>query len=208
MDAKKKFGELFQYWISLIELFTTTSNLNNFLGVVEQILNNVYQSIEKIQADLKQETDIGCLLKTYVKDSLTSFENLDNQEAGIDLSNISSFTLMLQKKEPYLIRNDTELIALRQYINSEYLKLIELGDLANDFIDEGLSYSRIDKFQTLYYDHTITTEQCSICLTDFKPGHILMQVDCDGQHIFCKPCGKTWFNNKKTCAVCRHNFDH
>ena len=55
-------------------------------------------------------------------------------------------------------------------------------------------------------DQSLAGEQCVICMEDIEIGRNMMRLDCDGQHTFCKVCIEGWFNDHKTCPICRHGF--
>ena len=72
--------------------------------------------------------------------------------------------------------------------------------------ERGLPPARIREFQTFRVtEHE--TRHCRICIEDVEVGTIMMRLDCDGKHEFCKKCIEEWFKESTTCPLCRHQFD-
>lgn len=53
--------------------------------------------------------------------------------------------------------------------------------------------------QIIKYNLIITSEECSICLVNQNE---MINTECN--HIYCKQCIDTWFNNHNTCPQCRN----
>ena len=65
---------------------------------------------------------------------------------------------------------------------------------------------RIQQFDKFTAGESFVGEQCAICREDIEIGRNMMRLDCDGQHTFCQVCIVEWFENHKTCPICRHAF--
>ena len=71
---------------------------------------------------------------------------------------------------------------------------------------KGLTPERIQQFERFTADESFVDDQCVICMEEIEIGRNMMRLDCDGQHTFCQVCIERWFNDHKTCPICRHNF--
>ena len=71
---------------------------------------------------------------------------------------------------------------------------------------KGLTPQRIQQFEQFTADESFVGDQCVICMEEIEIGRNTMRLDCDGQHTFCQVCIEGWFDNHKTCPVCRHTF--
>ena len=78
----------------------------------------------------------------------------------------------------------------------------ELAELKNP----GLKPARIGKFEHFVADESLVGETCLVCMDELKVGTAMVRLDCHVDHILCKVCVDTWFNEKTTCPTCRHDF--
>ena len=104
-----------------------------------------------------------------------------------------------------------ELKLLIQELDQFIVQLIEqcsnFINSVNEIIEQqGLTTQKIQQFEQFTADESFVGEQCVICMEDIEIGRNMMRLDCDGQHTFCQVCIEGWFDNHKTCPICRHAF--
>ena len=73
-------------------------------------------------------------------------------------------------------------------------------------ISNGLTPSRISKFEHFSADESLVGERCLICMEDVEVGVQMVRLDCHVDHILCEKCAVRWFEEKNTCPTCRHSF--
>ena len=48
-----------------------------------------------------------------------------------------------------------------------------------------------------------SSKDCSICLSDFDLGELVMPLPCDGKHSFHAECIRQWLERQNSCPLCQ-----
>lgn len=69
----------------------------------------------------------------------------------------------------------------------------------------GLTAWDLEKMQTFVYAHTeeVNNTDCSICLTPFEIGEMLISLSCDKRHSFHASCIREWLQRQNSCPLCQ-----
>ena len=104
-------------------------------------------------------------------------------------------------------------IQIGQYFERFNQKFTQLQQLHETFwsaynriFAKGLSRERIARFEHFAADESLAGEQCQICYDELVVGTTMVRLDCEGKHFMCESCAHKWFEEQKTCPVCRKYF--
>ena len=69
----------------------------------------------------------------------------------------------------------------------------------------GLTSWDLEKMATFVYAHTeeVNNTDCSICLTPFELGEMLISLPCDKRHSFHASCIRQWLQRQNSCPLCQ-----
>ena len=81
----------------------------------------------------------------------------------------------------------------------EYNTVQEILGYPTDYVD-------IDDFTTVNLERHEQTNECSICLSNFKGNNEVYLLFCN--HLFHKECLHNWYRTKKNCPVCRDDLKY
>ena len=129
------------------------------------------------------------------------WNEIETHRYNLEQAVFKTYDVKVQKE---LILFMKELLQLLIQLNEKYHNFV---DFYNEIINKkGLTSERIQQFEQFTADESFVGDQCVICMGDIKVGSNMMRLDCDGQHTFCQVCIERWFDNHKTCPICRHAF--
>jgi len=69
----------------------------------------------------------------------------------------------------------------------------------------GLTRWDIDLLATTVFTDRkeVTSKECSVCLSDFDLGELVMTLPCDGKHSFHSQCIRQWLERQNSCPLCQ-----
>ena len=122
------------------------------------------------------------------------------------------FHLKIKYLQNYHFQEETEIIDLNEIVSinfsipitEEYEDLNPNPKLPNP---AGLTIERINQFRHFEADLTDVGGICQICMENFQVGGVLVELYCDGKHLFCEHCIRKWFSDHKSCPSCRTVFE-
>ena len=108
------------------------------------------------------------------------------------------------QKEDKSFKNKIEEIRLD--VDRQVEEMNDLIAAKKKELNKALSSERIQQFHQFEADESHVGDQCQVCQEEVEVGRLMKQLDCSGQHSFCKVCIDTWFAEHKTCSIFIHVF--